>query len=169
MVRGLAVLFVLAVAVLSVMRLDEFTRRSSEDVSDSVESSSETVAYGPRRVALQADGRGHFIVDAVINGRTVRMMADTGASAVALTATDARRVGIEPRSLTFDIPIQTANGSVHVAGVMLKRVDVGGIVFDDVEAMVASDEALGSSLLGMTFLGRLGSVNLSGDTLELVE
>ena len=38
----------------------------------------------PRRVALAADPRGHFLANAEVNGRTVDVMVDTGATIVAL-------------------------------------------------------------------------------------
>jgi aspartyl protease family protein len=36
---------------------------------------------------------GHFYVHATVNGQLVRFMVDTGASSVALTEEDARRIG----------------------------------------------------------------------------
>ena len=49
--------------------------------------------------ALKAGQNGHFIVKAEINGRDVRVMVDTGASAVALSYEDAQDVGLHPGNL----------------------------------------------------------------------
>lgn len=129
----------------------------------------EPSGYGPRSVSLEADRRGHFIVDAVINGRTITMLADTGASAVVLTESDARRAGFEPRSLEFDVPVKTANGESRAAAIRLDSVDVGGIRLDDVRAMVVREGDLDISLLGMSYIGRLSSFNMAGGRLELVK
>ena len=171
MMRGLAILFLLGAVVYAAPRLEEYVNSPAAQDDFGSDSGSETAAYAarPRTIQLKADNRGHFIVEATINGRTIEMLADTGASAVALTPQDARRAGIDPRSLNFDVPVQTANGEVKVASVTLDKIEVDGIVVRDVRAMVADSDALSSSLLGMSFLGRLASVKMSGDTLELVE
>jgi aspartyl protease family protein len=171
MVRGLAILFLLGAAVYAVPAINNFVSDPTVRSSFQRERSEETMAYAdnPRTVRLRADFRGHFIVNASINGRSIKMLADTGASAVALTEDDARRAGLDPRTLKYDVSVQTANGKVMVASVVLDRIDVKGIVVRDVHAMVSQDDSLSSSLLGMTFLNRLASVKISGDTLELVE
>lgn len=170
MMRGLAILFLLGATVYAAPKLEQYVNRW-EDPDDGRDESagSSTYATAPRTVRLRADNRGHFLVRATVNGRSIDMLADTGASAVALTEADARRAGFDPRTLDFDTPVQTANGKVNVASVTLDRIEVEGIVMRDVRAMVAENDALASSLLGMSFLGRLASVKLSGDTLELVK
>ena len=60
--------------------------------------------------------------------------------AVALTEEDAKRAGLDPRSLNYDVSVQTANGKVMVASVVLDRIDVKGIVVRDVHAMVSQDD-----------------------------
>ncbi|WP_436640239.1 retropepsin-like aspartic protease family protein [Microbaculum sp. FT89] len=168
--RGLAILFVLGAAVYAAPKLEQYVSQSENpDAGRDESANSSTYATAPLTVRLRADPRGHFLVQATVNGRTIDMLADTGASAVALTEADARRAGFDPRTLDFNIPVQTANGKVNVASVMLDRIEVEGIVLRDVRAMVAENDALASSLLGMSFLGRLASVKLSGDTLELVK
>lgn len=129
----------------------------------------EPSGYGPRSVSLEADRRGHFIVEAVINGRTITMLADTGASAVVLTEADARRAGFEPRSLDFDVPVKTANGESRAAAIRLDSVDIAGIRLEDVRAMVVREGDLDISLLGMSYIGRLSSFSMAGGRLELVK
>ncbi len=99
MVRGLAILFLLGVVVYAVPRINEYASNPSVQDSFQQERSEDTMAYAanPRTVRLRADRRGHLIVNETINGRTIEMLADTGASAVALTASDAKRVAVDPR------------------------------------------------------------------------
>lgn len=126
-------------------------------------------AYGPRTVTLMADSRGHFTIEATVNGRTVAMLADTGASSVVLTHDDARRAGFNPGSLTYSVPVSTANGTAYVAKASLDVIEVDGIVLRNVEALIAQPEVLNTSLLGMSFIGRLERFSLEGRRLVLVE
>ncbi len=103
-------------------------------------------------IAKAADG--HFGAEADVEGRRVRFLVDTGASAVALTLEDARRLGIDTASLDYDYGVQTASGQARAAQVKLDSIAVAGARVNDVEAFVI-EEGLESSLLGMTYLGRL--------------
>ena len=93
---------------------------------------------------------------------------DTGASAVVLTAEDARRAGVETSRLVFDVPVATANGAAMAAETRLDQIAVGPIVMRNVPAMVARRGALDGSLLGMSFLERLKSYTVEHDRLILV-
>ena len=100
---------------------------------------------------------GQFFTQARVNSGSVRFLVDTGASSVALTLDDARRAGIDPRALRYDVPVHTANGRTMAAAVTLKDVQIGGIRVRNVEGLVLN-EGLHISLLGMTFLGQLQKV-----------
>ena len=56
--------------------------------------------------------------------------------------------------LNYDYSIKTANGEARVASVKLASVSVAGARVEDVDAVVM-EGGLESSLLGMTYLGRL--------------
>lgn len=120
-------------------------------------------------VRLKADGRGHFVFEAAINDRPATFMADTGATLVVLTYEDAARLGLSPHSLDFSGLAETANGVSRVAPVTLDRVRVDDITVRDVPAVVAERGALGTNLLGMSFLGRLKSFQMQGSELILVQ
>jgi aspartyl protease family protein len=122
-----------------------------------------------REVRLEADPRGHFILDAAINDRPASFMADTGATLVVLTYEDAARLGLSPHSLDFSGLAQTANGVSRVAPVMLDRVRVDDILVRNVPAAVAEKGALDTNLLGMSFLSRLKSFQMQGHELVLVQ
>lgn len=109
---------------------------------------------------------GHFWAEAQANGRHVRFLVDTGATNVALTAEDAERLGIELARLDFAVPVQTAAGEARAAVVTLDYVSVAGARVDDVEALVVR-EGLASSLLGMSYLGRLSRFEATQSALIL--
>lgn len=122
-----------------------------------------------RRVSIEADANGHYVVDARINGRVVPAMVDTGATTVAITSDTARKLGIVPARSAFTQPVATANGVVDAAPVTLRDVRIGSIVVREVEALVIPGEGLGTNLLGMSFLGRLQKFESSRGRLILVQ
>ncbi|CAL61051.1 Conserved hypothetical protein, putative aspartyl protease [Herminiimonas arsenicoxydans] len=107
---------------------------------------------GASSVTLQADGRGHFMVQGQINGGTMRMLVDTGASLIALPAADARRLGIDYRKGQTAY-VNTANGVVTAYQVVLNSVKIGDITLNQVDALV-QENGLTFALLGMSFLNR---------------
>jgi len=117
------------------------------------------------KLALSEDG--HFRSNAMINGRSIPVMVDTGASTVALSFEDARQAGIRLSDLDFTIPVNTANGIVQAAPVVIRRISLGGISVEDVKGMVLPQGALSGSLLGMSFLSRLSGYEVRQNTLIL--
>lgn len=127
---------------------------------------SEPRIVAPGTVALRTGTGRHFRAVAEMNGERVQVLVDTGASDVALTKEDARRIGIDPATLSYTIPYRTANGTSFGAPVRIASIKIGDIVVDDVQGHVAAGE-LGQSLLGMSFLRRLSSFEVRGDEMIL--
>ena len=117
--------------------------------------------------ALKAGQNGHFIVKAEINGRNVKVMVDTGASAVALSYEDAKDIGLHPGSLDYNVPVSTANGVVKAAGVNLDKVEIDGVRVTDVQGLVMPEGVMRGSLLGMSFLNKLQSFKVEDGVLYL--
>lgn len=112
---------------------------------------------------------GHFTVAAEVNGIRMPLLFDTGASAVVLTYRDARDAGVAVDTLSFTMPVMTANGTGRAAVVTLDRIEIGGIARRNVRAFVAEAGALQGSLLGMSFLETLSSYTVAGSRLELTD
>ena len=119
---------------------------------------------GPAQVLKGADG--HYWADALIEGRAVRVMVDTGASVVALTRDDAARLGFKLTAADFSSTVVTASGPVRAAPVELEAVAVAGARVDRVQALVV-EAGLPHSLLGMSYLGRLSSFSATPAALTL--
>ena len=124
-------------------------------------------AGNSRSVVVPPDARGHFLVDARVDGRRINFMVDTGASVIALTESDAARLGVHPAQRDFVAAVKTANGAVRAAPIRLDLVEVGDLVVRDVAAVVLPDEALSDNLLGLSFLSRLRRFEYSGGKLVL--
>jgi aspartyl protease family protein len=126
-----------------------------------------TTSEGGQEVILHKLLNGHFEADVQVNGQTISMLVDTGASMVALSREDAERVGIIPENLTYSMNVMTANGRTQAAPVTLSEVSIGPIVRNNVTASVAEDGKLDQSLLGMSFLETLGSLQMQTDELRM--
>jgi aspartyl protease family protein len=119
------------------------------------------------QAVISAGRGGQFFVEAMVEGSHVELIADTGATLVALTAEDAQRIGIDHRDLDFRYRHKTANGIARAAHVVLGEVSIGPITVRDVHASVSEPGLLHMSLLGMSFLSRLSSFHIRGDQLVL--
>ncbi len=115
-----------------------------------------------------ANARGDFLVEGRIDGVAVRFVVDTGASEVVLSRADARRLGLDPDALAYTQAFTTANGTVFGARVRLARLSVGGVALADVRATV-TEGGLETSLLGMSFLGRLSGFSVRDRVLTLYQ
>ncbi|MBV9883172.1 MAG: TIGR02281 family clan AA aspartic protease [Sphingomonadaceae bacterium] len=112
---------------------------------------------------IQRAPDGHFYLDAQVNGARIHFLIDTGASMVALTPADAQRAGIALPS--GRAVAQGAGGSVEIIPVTIDRIAAGPLEARGVPGAVARE--LPISLLGQSFLSRVGNVQISGDRMVL--
>ena len=119
----------------------------------------------PVETRIRRSENGHFYVHGMVNGQLVRFLVDTGATGVALTATDAERTGVSFSPRNFEVVGTGASGAVRGQVVRLDSVDVDGKVASNVPAAVL--EGLEISLLGQSYLSQLASVEMSGDYMVL--
>src|SRR6201987_3541659 len=113
------------------------------------------VPASSRTLSIPRDFRGHFATEGRIDGQRIAFMVDTGASVIALNESSAARFGLRPVPNQYTAMVSTANGTIKAARARLDRVEVGGLVVRDVDAMVLPDEALSENLLGLSFLSKL--------------
>lgn len=119
---------------------------------------------GGTRAVLFASSGGHFVSDGSINGRATRFMVDTGATLVALSESEATRIGVDFRR-GRRVNFSTANGVVQAHVVTLNRVRLGEVEVYQVEAAVMP-APMPMVLLGNSFLNRF-QMRRDGDTLTL--
>jgi len=121
----------------------------------------------PASVRIRRGGDGSFVANSEVNGEAMPLLIDSGSATVVLRQSDAEKAGIDIKSLAFDTPLKTANGTSYLAPTRLKSVRIGPIDIDDVEALVAKPGTLNENLLGMSFLRRLTSYEVAGDFVTL--
>lgn len=120
-------------------------------------------------VQLKADAQGHYNGDFKINGKSVQGLIDTGATYVALNETTARHLGYSVAALDYRNTVNTANGQTKAAYVKLDRIEIGGVRVSDVDALVLKDDALSSTLIGVSFLKKLTSYSVEDGALHLAQ
>jgi aspartyl protease family protein len=104
------------------------------------------------QIVLTAGSGGHFMTDGQINGRLVRFLVDTGATAVSMSSADAERIGLDYKR-GQPVRMSTANGVIQGYSVMLNSVRVGDVEIYNVQATVATRD-MPFVLLGNSFLSR---------------
>lgn len=124
-----------------------------------------TTEAKPKETLLERSHGGHFYVDAEVNGQLVHFVVDTGATSVALTVDDARRIGLPFSTGEFQVVGSGASGPVRGKSIMLDKVSVDGKEVRGVSGAVL--EGLGISLLGQSYLSRIGGVEMSGEYMRL--
>ncbi len=131
------------------------TLRVSQRISSSFKAAKITTVSLVRRAS------GHFYAKGAINGYPTNFLVDTGATAIAMSLRDARRlkinVGKSPEAMA-----STAGGIVNTYKVNLHKVSVGPITVHNVPATVVDGDYPEQILLGNTFLSQVEMQEESG-------
>jgi len=109
--------------------------------------------------------RGLYITPGSINGYSVDFLVDTGASAIALNAFTAKRLGLEYLD-GEEVAVKTAASIEKAYRINLDEVQVGQIKLYNVSALVIDGPEPARTLLGMSFLGQL-DIESSGERMDL--
>jgi aspartyl protease family protein len=118
------------------------------------------------RIELPRAPDGHYYLTAEVSGVPVRFVVDTGASQIVLSQSDAERIGIDTGALAYLGRAYTANGEVRTAPVRLESMAVGPVRHENLRAVVNEGD-MGQSLLGMAYLQRFSSIEITGGRLVL--
>jgi aspartyl protease family protein len=100
------------------------------------------------------DAQGGYSVRGLVNGHSIALVVDTGATLITLSEDQAVRLGL-PLSDEARIPVETASGRVSGWRVALDSVQVGSLDERRVDAVVLPGDRPTIALLGMSFLSRL--------------
>jgi aspartyl protease family protein len=121
-----------------------------------------------QKETIYVNSSGMYLTFGSINGRSVRFLVDTGASAIAMNINQAKELGIRYDKIGVPASVSTASGFENAYRVRLKSVSVGKITQTNVEALVIDGNHPGPILLGMSFLGQL-NVEHTGTAMTLTQ
>ena len=127
---------------------ESLTLKLSQRISSSFSEAKLVEVKLPRRA------NGHFYARGAINGYPTEFMVDTGATAIAMNLSDAKRLGIDIKKGIVS-GASTAGGNVKTYVVTLAKVSVGGITVHNIRATVIDGTHPEDILLGNTFLSRV--------------
>ena len=151
--------------IVSPSLLAQFMGNATRTVGSAPPLQARPVGFG--RVELKPDSGGQYHAEVEIEGRRIPMLVDTGATLVTLTFADARRLGLAPAPSDFTANVNTANGPAKAARLLLREVRVDNLLVPGVPALVMPEPVVGTSLLGMSFLQRLGGFEVASGNLVL--
>ena len=117
-------------------------------------------------IALPRAPDGHYYVTVEVNGAAIDFLVDTGASDIVLSRADAARIGFDLEKLAFLGSARTANGIVPIAYSRLKTIQLGPYLDQGVSVAINGGE-MEKSLLGMSYLGLFGRIEIAQDQLIL--
>jgi aspartyl protease family protein len=128
----------------------EFDGRT-EEVGLSKRITSNFQVLQERRHTIARDANRQYLTNAIINGRRVQVLVDTGANVVALSAAQANSLGIDFNA-GEPSRVETASGITSAYSITLQSVSVGGIKIENVQATVVAGDYPTTVLLGMSYL-----------------
>ena len=117
----------------------------SQRVATAFQQAQEHVVTIPRDAMMQ------YQTNALINGRSVLVLVDTGANTVAMSSRQAEAMNIDYKAGAPSL-VETASGQTAAHAIMLQSINVGGIHVESVPALVLEGEYPASVLLGMSYL-----------------
>lgn len=123
-----------------------------------------TLRGGETRVPLGSDG--HYWVDAEINGMPQRFLIDTGATYTTISQNVAHSAGVEAGLNAHPVSLHTANGDTPAQIAAIDHLQVGNIIADDMQAIIAPDIGT-TNVLGMNFLSGLDGWRVEGKVMIL--
>ncbi len=107
----------------------------------------------PQREEIRILREGNaFHLDGLINGQPVRLLVDTGATTVAMSEREARRLGIPYVAEGQGALSRTASGVARGYAVRLRSLKIGNRTFSNVRAIVVQGDYPEEVLLGMNVL-----------------
>ena len=122
-------------------------------------------AFASDDVRLTKARNGHFYADLEVNRSKIHVLIDTGASMLALRDSDARRAGLYPKPSDYKYRVNTANGQTYAARMTAREIDLERITLRNQTVYILPDDKLDISLLGMSILSQMGTIEMNGANL----
>lgn len=104
---------------------------------------------GVNQVTLQRNRYHHYVASGLINGKTVTLMLDTGATEVSIPKHLAKTLNLREGAPRL---VNTANGTVETRATTIESLQLGSITWQDVPAHINPGMQGDQILLGMSAL-----------------
>jgi aspartyl protease family protein len=117
-------------------------------------------------VRIRQDEGGHFSAKAMVNGREVLFLIDTGATTSMMSRGSANAANVPVSETGFAAIVETANGTTAMRRARIESLKVGSIVRED-HAILVSEDMGEMNMLGMNFLSSLKSWRVEGKDMVL--
>lgn len=130
------------------------------------------VSHAQVRIKMKNEN-GVYTTPCTVNGLRLRFIFDTGASNVSISLSEAifmlKNGYLNENDLRGSSYSQIANGDlVSNTTVIIKELEIGGIILNDIEAVIIHDLSA-PLLLGQSAIQKLGKIQLEGDELLIVK
>ncbi len=123
-------------------------------------------AVAGKTVQVWPDASGMYKVSGSVNGFPVQFLVDTGATLVAMSEQEAKRIGLPYATRGVAGKTSTASGVSKTYYLKAEKVRVGAIELRDVDVAVLPGNYPTEVLLGNSFLSRIAMAR-SGQLMEL--
>lgn len=123
------------------------------------------VRQGPERdnekkqIRIYRDTHDLYHTTGSINGFPVNFLVDTGASSIAISSVQAKRLGVNYKLKGKPTWVSTASGTEAAYQVTLDRVTLGDVTLRSIEGLVIEGSSPDTPLLGMSYLSRFNIYN----------
>ena len=117
------------------------------------------------KVELLRNKYGHYITSGMVDNKEVVFILDTGATHVAIPGALEGYLNLQ-RGQPYSV--HTANGTAQVYATYIRRLEIGGIVLDNVQAAISPTMEGEEILLGMSALKQL-EFRQKGNKLTLLQ
>jgi aspartyl protease family protein len=155
--------------------LTTFTNLSSASF---LETDSDTTSFPAKKTTKQLDlpeksfmiqkqpDEPFFWLPTTINGKEISFLFATGACKTILSEADAKKLGINVKSLNYNIPMVTALGeTIKGAKITIPPMAIGTLSFAEMKGLVMRGHP--HSLFGMNAISQLSDFEMRGDCLKL--
>lgn len=128
--------------------------------------------HSQTRIKMKKEKGGVYTLPCEVNGLKLRFILDTGASDVCISLTEAmfmlKNGYISKNDFVGSSKSMIANGTiVDDTQIILREIKIGDLILTDVEATI-THELVAPLLLGQSVIQRLGTIQLKGDELVIL-